>query len=94
MGLLFYSKTTLLKCIAELVPYESGTIKLHNKTANDYGVPLWRSRVMYVPQRPAIHSGSPMDLFNMAKNFASQKEKKAFGDPVCLIKRIPLFDVY
>ncbi|CDH51950.1 atp-binding cassette transporter [Lichtheimia corymbifera JMRC:FSU:9682] len=74
-------KTTLLKCLAELVPYESGTIKLHNKTANDYGVPLWRSRVMYVPQRPAIHAGSPMDLFNMAKNFASQKEKKAFGDP-------------
>lgn len=39
---------------------------------------------MYVPQRPAIHAGSPMDLFNMAKNFASQKEKKAFGDPVSL----------
>ncbi|KAI9322389.1 P-loop containing nucleoside triphosphate hydrolase protein [Dichotomocladium elegans] len=74
-------KTTLLKCIAELVPYQEGGVKLYGKSASEYGIPLWRSKVMYVPQRPAIHQGTPMDLFNMAKNFASQKEKKFFGDP-------------
>lgn len=36
---------------------------------------------MYVPQRPAVHPGTPMDLFNMAKNYASQKGKY-IGDPV------------
>lgn len=36
---------------------------------------------MYVPQRPAIHPGTPMDLFNMAKKYASQKGKY-FDDPV------------
>ncbi|KAG2220770.1 hypothetical protein INT45_012263 [Circinella minor] len=74
-------KTTLLKCLAELVPYDEGQVKLHGKEATEYGIPLWRSRVMYVPQRPAIHTGTPMDLFNMAKNFASQKEKKTLDDP-------------
>ncbi|KAI9488458.1 P-loop containing nucleoside triphosphate hydrolase protein [Zychaea mexicana] len=74
-------KTTLLKCLAELVPYDEGEVKLYGKEAAEYGVPLWRSRVMYVPQRPAIHTGTPLDLFNMAKNFASQKEKKNLGDP-------------
>jgi hypothetical protein len=36
---------------------------------------------MYVPQRPAVHPGTPMDLFNMAKNYTSQKGKY-IGDPV------------
>lgn len=38
---------------------------------------------MYVPQRPAIHPGSPLDLFNMAKKYTSQKGKY-FDDPVSL----------
>lgn len=39
---------------------------------------------MYVPQRPAIHPGTPMDLFNMAKKYGSQKGKY-FDDPVSYI---------
>lgn len=72
--------------MAELVPYESGTSLLHGKKASDYGIPSWRSKVMYVPQRAAIHPGSPMDLFEMAKKFQSQKGK-SFGDPVSLNKQ-------
>ncbi|KAG0168418.1 hypothetical protein DFQ28_010684 [Apophysomyces sp. BC1034] len=74
-------KTTLLKCLAELVPYEQGQSKLNGKTPLEYGIPAWRSKVMYVPQRPAIHPGTPLDLFNMVKKYASQKDKQ-FGDPV------------
>ncbi|KAI8343697.1 P-loop containing nucleoside triphosphate hydrolase protein, partial [Chlamydoabsidia padenii] len=73
-------KTTLLKCLAELVPYEDGTSTLHGKKASDYGIPTWRSKVMYVPQRAAVHPGTPMDLFEMAKKFQAQKGK-SFGDP-------------
>ncbi|CAO3701181.1 hypothetical protein G6F70_000321 [Rhizopus microsporus] len=74
-------KTTLLKCLAELVPYTTGRSYLNGQTPSQYGIPMWRSRVMYVPQRPAVHPGTPMDLFNMAKNYASQKGKY-IGDPI------------
>lgn len=77
-------KTTLLKCLAELIPYIAGTSHLCGQTPSQYGIPVWRSRVMYVPQRPAIHPGSPMDLFNMAKKYASQKGKY-LDDPVSFV---------
>ncbi|CAO3644410.1 unnamed protein product [Mucor hiemalis] len=74
-------KTTLLKCIAELIPYEKGSCTLYDKTVNDYTVPVWRSRVMYVPQRPAVHPGTPLDFFRMVSKYASQKNKN-LDDPV------------
>ncbi|KAI8647455.1 P-loop containing nucleoside triphosphate hydrolase protein [Parasitella parasitica] len=74
-------KTTLLKCIAELIPYEKGYCTLFDQDVNEYTVPVWRSRVMYVPQRPAVHPGTPLDFFNMVKKYASQKSKKLL-DPV------------
>lgn len=74
-------KTTLLKCLAELVPYTEGEISLNGKSPLVFGIPNWRSKVMYVPQRPAVHPGTPMDLFNMAKKYSSQKGK-CFDDPV------------
>lgn len=75
------SKTTLLKCIAELIPYEKGSCTLYDKTVKDYTVPVWRSRVMYVPQRPAVHPGTPLDFFRMVSKYASQKNKR-LDDPV------------
>ncbi|CEG76012.1 hypothetical protein RMATCC62417_10973 [Rhizopus microsporus] len=74
-------KTTLLKCIAELVPYDQGYCTLHGKDVNHYAVPIWRSRVMYVPQRPSVHPGTPLDFFKIVSNYASQKNKK-IDDPV------------
>ncbi|KAI8982048.1 P-loop containing nucleoside triphosphate hydrolase protein [Mycotypha africana] len=74
-------KTTLLKCLAHLQPYTAGQTYLYGKTPAHYGITIWRSRVMYVPQRPALHPGTPMDLFNMAKSYASQKGKY-FDDPI------------
>ncbi|KAG1444928.1 hypothetical protein G6F56_010103 [Rhizopus delemar] len=74
-------KTTLLKCLAELVPYNQGHSKLNDKDVDQYTVPIWRSRVLYVPQRPSVHPGSPFDFFNLVKSYASQKNKE-LGDPV------------
>lgn len=76
---LFYCtvrKTTLLKCLAELIPYTNGYSTLHGKKPRDYGVPVWRARVMYIPQRPSAHPGCPLDLFRTVKRFSSQKHKK------------------
>lgn len=73
--------------MAELIPYSAGQSTLNGKSPAHFGIPIWRSRVMYVPQRPAIHPGTPMDLFNMAKKYVSQKDKY-FDDPVSEIKVI------
>lgn len=75
-----------MKCLAELVPYTEGNITLNGKPPLVYGIPHWRSKVMYVPQRPAVHPGTPMDLFNMAKKYSSQKGKY-FDDPVSKKKK-------
>ncbi|GAB5591467.1 hypothetical protein Unana1_06367 [Umbelopsis nana] len=75
-------KTTLLKCLAELIPHESGTSLLDGKKVSDMGVPVWRSKVMYVPQRPSAHAGTPLDLFRQASKYASQAKKEHLGDPI------------
>lgn len=72
---MIYSKTTLLKCISELIPYEKGYCTLNDKSVSDYTVPIWRSKVMYVPQRPSVHPGTPLDFFQMVCKYASQKNK-------------------
>ncbi|KAG2182469.1 hypothetical protein INT43_007399 [Umbelopsis isabellina] len=75
-------KTTFLKCLAELITHEAGTTMLDGKTSSEVGVPVWRSKVMYVPQRPSAHTGTPMDLFHQATKYASQSKKKNLGDPI------------
>ncbi|KAI9499464.1 P-loop containing nucleoside triphosphate hydrolase protein [Zychaea mexicana] len=75
-------KTTLLKCLAELVPYTGGYSKLRGKKPSEYGIPVWRSRVMYIPQRPTAHPGCPLDLFKIVKKYSSQTAKQHIGDPV------------
>src|SRR6185312_2049325 len=71
-------KTTLLKCIAELVVFEEGRLYLDDKSPDQYGIPLWRTRVMYVPQRPGkyvILVGCFSDLafviFNMVCRYST-----------------------
>ncbi|KAL1925053.1 uncharacterized protein VTP21DRAFT_4707 [Calcarisporiella thermophila] len=76
-------KTTLLKCIAELIDHEDGQIYLDGKTCIDYGIPEWRSRITYVPQRPPSLPGSPRDFLERVRGYASQKHK-SFEDPVAI----------
>ncbi|KAI9326147.1 P-loop containing nucleoside triphosphate hydrolase protein [Zopfochytrium polystomum] len=67
-------KTTLLKCIAQLVPYQAGaTITLDGKSPQEWGIPAWRSRILYVPQRPPTLPGSPRDFIDTLNGFAAQK---------------------
>ncbi|KAI8330772.1 P-loop containing nucleoside triphosphate hydrolase protein, partial [Chlamydoabsidia padenii] len=75
-------KTTLLKCLAYLIPFEKGECLLENQAAKKYKVPEWRTRVMYVPQTPVDHPGTPHDLFNKIRAFESQRNRTDHGDPV------------
>lgn len=46
-------KSLLLRAVAGLDPSD-GECRLHGKTPAEWGVPRYRSRVMYVPQRPSF----------------------------------------
>ncbi|KAJ3317340.1 hypothetical protein HDU76_001224 [Blyttiomyces sp. JEL0837] len=63
-------KTTMLKCIAQLIPYQRG-------------IPEYRARVQYVPQKPPALSGTPHMFIDSMKKFKSQRDKGTGGwDPV------------
>lgn len=50
-------KTLLLRSIAELDPHE-GTVLLDARPSRTWGIPAWRSHVMYIPQRPTFPTGT------------------------------------
>lgn len=59
-------KSLLLRAVAGLDPSD-GECRLHGKTPSEWGVPRYRSRVMYVPQRPNFAPGTVADA--MAQPF-------------------------
>ena len=59
-------KSLLLRAVAGLDP-SNGECRLHGKTPAEWGVPRYRSRVMYVPQRPSFAPGTVADA--MAQPF-------------------------
>ncbi|KAG2134426.1 P-loop containing nucleoside triphosphate hydrolase protein [Suillus bovinus] len=65
-------KTTLLKCIAHLNVYD-GEILYKGRTAKAHGVSAFRTRVFYVPQRPALLPGTPRDFMATVTSFQSRK---------------------
>ncbi|OCF45167.1 ATP-binding cassette transporter [Kwoniella heveanensis CBS 569] len=71
-------KSTLLKCIAELNIYSSGTIKYRGQSIREIrgGAPEWRVRVGYVPQRPSLLPGTPLDFVNTINSFSARRNNK------------------
>jgi ABC-type iron transport system FetAB ATPase subunit len=74
-------KSTALRLIANLDPpdCDSGSITLGSLTPAELTSPVWRSRVMYVPQSRVSQTGTPATLFQRAVDFAVRAE-----DPVKL----------
>ncbi|KAI0082792.1 P-loop containing nucleoside triphosphate hydrolase protein [Panus rudis PR-1116 ss-1] len=68
-------KSTLLKCLAHLNLYE-GQILFRGKQPKEYGIPNYRTRVLYNPQRPSLLPGTPRDFLNTVSTFAAHKPKK------------------
>jgi len=65
-------KTTLLKCLAHLNLY-GGQIKYRGRSPQSYGIPTYRTHVMYVPQRPSLLPGTPRDFLTKIFSFSSRK---------------------
>ncbi|TDL27485.1 P-loop containing nucleoside triphosphate hydrolase protein [Rickenella mellea] len=68
-------KTTLLKCLAHLNVYD-GIILFHGQTPKSYGIPNYRTRVFYVPQRPSLLPGTPRDFLDVISKFAAQQARR------------------
>ena len=67
-------KTLLLRALALLDPLECGTLSLLGRPPASWGLPRWRSMVLYLAQRPIAHSGT------VEANLRSPWE---FRDPLC-----------
>ncbi|KAG2368601.1 P-loop containing nucleoside triphosphate hydrolase protein [Suillus spraguei] len=65
-------KTTFLKCIAHLNVYD-GEILYRGRSPIIPGVPAFRTRIFYVPQRPALLPGTPRDFMTTITSFQSRK---------------------
>ncbi|KAH8117570.1 P-loop containing nucleoside triphosphate hydrolase protein [Phellopilus nigrolimitatus] len=72
-------KTTLLKCLAHLNVYE-GEVLYRGKTPKQYGVPNYRTRVLYVPQRPSLLPGTPRDFLKQLSTFRAYKAQSEGRD--------------
>lgn len=69
-------KSTSLRLIANLETPDGGHIQLDGISCSEYGAPIWRTMVMYVPQSRNTLRGTPVDLFEKANNFASRSTRK------------------
>ncbi|KDN35286.1 hypothetical protein RSAG8_11721, partial [Rhizoctonia solani AG-8 WAC10335] len=70
-------KTTILKALAHLNVYQ-GDVQLHGEPPSKYGIPTYRTRVLYVPQRPSMLPATPRHFLTTINEFSSRaihKEK-------------------
>ena len=67
-------KSLLLRAVAGLDPSD-GECRLHGKTPAEWGVPRYRSRVMYVPQRPSFAPGTVADAMAQPFGFGVQQHR-------------------
>ncbi|KAF9551805.1 hypothetical protein EC957_004128 [Mortierella hygrophila] len=76
-------KSTLLKCINQTIVMDEGQVWLDDKTPDQWGVPTWRSKIMYIPQRTTIMESTPLDFLEEVRAFSTHKRNKdSYDDPV------------
>jgi putative ABC transport system ATP-binding protein len=72
-------KTALLRALAGLDPLEAGELRLEGRRLEDWAMPAWRARVVYLAQRPAMFEGSVED--NLRRPFALRAHRERPYDP-------------
>lgn len=64
-------KSTALRLIANLDPFDKGKITLNDRTREEIGFAQWRADVMYVPQYRISYNGTPAEMFAHLLTFRS-----------------------
>jgi len=70
-----------LKCLSHLNVY-TGQVLYRGRIAKSYGVPTYRTRVLYVPQRPSLLPGTPHDFLTVISSFSSRGKRSKHNDPI------------
>jgi ABC-type iron transport system FetAB ATPase subunit len=70
-------KSVLLKCIANLLIASSGDVRLNDVSVVDMSAEVWRSKVLYLPQRPPLLSGTPLDFEQAVSALRVRKKASA-----------------
>ncbi|CAE6380425.1 unnamed protein product [Rhizoctonia solani] len=68
-------KTTILKALAHMNVYE-GDIRFHGETPSKHGIPTYRTKVLYVPQRPSMLPSTPRHFLTTISEFSSRAAHK------------------
>ena len=69
-------KSLLLRALAGLDRLDAGSIRFQHRELAVWHVPEYRSRVVYLPQRPAIYETTPEDAFELPFTFKVNREKQ------------------
>lgn len=66
-------KTLLLRLLAWLDPLQRGSILLRGRAPSEWSVPVYRSRVLYIPQRAIAFAGTVEHNLRQVLTYASQR---------------------
>lgn len=70
-------KTTLLRILARLLECDKGQVFLQGQNWLSFSPQLWRSKINYLAQKPAVFNGTVLD--NLKKPFALKIKKDIFN---------------
>jgi len=68
-------KSTLLKSIAHMNVY-GGRVRLWGRKPEEYGTPTYRTKVLYVPQRPSLLPSTPRAFIRQIEVFGARKRNQ------------------
>lgn len=69
-------KTLLLRRLALLDPLQGGELRLRGLPPSTWGVPAWRSRVLYLAQRPVSFPGTVAQNLREVFAYAAHRERR------------------
>ncbi|MHB0960667.1 MAG: ABC transporter ATP-binding protein [Pirellulaceae bacterium] len=69
-------KTLLLRCLAYLDPWDEGSLRWTGTPLSRHLVPLFRSRVVYLHQRPSLVEGTVADNLKFPLSFAVHQGRR------------------
>lgn len=67
-------KSVLLKCLAHLLIFPSGYLYFQGKEMEEVSATYWRSRILYLPQRPALLPDTPRRFFETVSSYGSRSD--------------------
>lgn len=69
-------KTVLLRSLVWLDPLQQGEVWFEGRSLTDWALPVYRTQVMYLPQRPAVIEGSVADNLQQPFTLAQHRHRR------------------